>query len=105
MKLLIITAVSEFETDIKLLLKKAGVQVFSCQKVTGFKDVSNLDIEGNWFAGEMISTDSILCYAFATKENVDRILALVEAFNNAQDFLSKIHIAELAIERTNTNTL
>ncbi|GLB51529.1 hypothetical protein NBRC110019_05680 [Neptunitalea chrysea] len=102
MKLLIITAVSEFETDIKLLLKKSEVQVFSCQEVTGYKDVTDTDIEGNWFAGEMISTNSILCYAFVTAENVNDVIANIDEFNNKQDFLSKVHVAEVAIERTNT---
>lgn len=102
MKLLIITAVSEFETDIKLLLKKSGVQVFSCQTVTGYRDVTDIDIEGNWFGDEMISTESILCYAFVASTNVDQVISNIDDFNSKQDFISKIHVAEVAIERTNT---
>ncbi|GLB48634.1 hypothetical protein [Neptunitalea lumnitzerae] len=102
MKLLIITAIAEYETDIKLILKKSGVKVFSCQGVTGYKDVTNTDIEGNWFAGEMVATNSILCYAFVGADSVDEVITNIAAFNDEQDFLSKIHVAEVAIERTNT---
>lgn len=100
MKLVIITAVSAFENDMKLMLKEAGVSVFSCQKVTGYKDVSNSDIEGNWFAGEMIANDSIMCYAFASEAATENVLQLADAFNEAQTFLSKLHVAVVSIEKT-----
>ncbi len=100
MKLLIITAVSAFENDMKLMLKEAGVSVFSCQEVTGYKDVTDEDIEGNWFAGEMIANDSIMCYAFASATATDKVLQLADAFNAKQDFVSKLHVAILPIEKS-----
>ena len=66
MKLLIITAITEFEKDIKSMLKKANVKVFSYRKVTGYRDVSKEFIESNWFASEMNETESLLFYAFVS---------------------------------------
>ena len=56
MKLLLITAVREFEKDIKQILKKAQVKSFSYKDVKGFKDNSEDEIEGNWFATNMQET-------------------------------------------------
>jgi hypothetical protein len=101
MKLLLITAVKEFEKEIKQLLKKAAVQSFSHQNVKGFKNSSGEAMESNWFGSEMNETDSILFYAFTAKEKVDALFELVTYFNIEQDSLSYIHIAVLNIEKSN----
>jgi hypothetical protein len=100
MKLLLITAVKEFEKDIKLILKKSEVKSFSYRDVKGFKDNSEDAIEANWFANNRQETESILFYAFVKKEKVDALFELVEAFNKIQVSKSNIHIAVLNMERS-----
>ena len=99
MKLLLITAVREFEKDIKLILKKAQVKSFSYKDVKGFKDNSEDEIEGNWFATNMQETESVLFYAFVHEEKVDGLFEMVKHFNAEQVSKSNIHIAVLNIER------
>lgn len=101
MKLLLITAVKEFEKEIKQLLKKASVQSFSYQDAKGFKNNSEEAVESNWFGSEMNETDSILFYAFAEKEKVENLFELVVDFNKEQESFSHIHIAVLNIEKSN----
>jgi hypothetical protein len=101
MKLLLITAVKEFENEIKQLLKKAAVKSFSYQDVKGFKNNAGEAVEFNWFGSEMNETDSILFYAFAPKEKVDALFQLVEYFNIEQETVSHIHITVLNIEKSN----
>lgn len=101
MKLLIITAISAFEKDIKKMLKQAEVKTFSYKKVTGYKDIFEEAIESNWFASEINETESILFYAFVKKENVDLLFDLVSSFNENQETLSHIHLAVLNIEKSN----
>ncbi|PZX94744.1 hypothetical protein DOS84_04110 [Flavobacterium aquariorum] len=101
MKLLLITAVKEFEKEIKQLLKKAAVHSFSYQEVKGFKNNTVEAVESNWFGSEMNETDSILFYAFTAKEKVNALFELVEYFNMEQESVSHIHIAVLNIERSN----
>lgn len=101
MKLLIITAIKEFENNVKLLLKKAEVKNFSFRDVTGFRDSTEDAIESNWFSSEMNQTDSILFYAFVKKDHVDMLFDLTNDFNTKQKFLSHIHIAVLNIEKSN----
>ena len=99
MKLLLITAVKEFEKDIKKMLLKSDVKAFSYKDVKGFKDNSEDAMEGNWFASNMQETESILFYAFVQEEKVDFLFGLVEKFNSEQKTKSNIHIAVLNIER------
>lgn len=101
MKLLIITAITMFENDIKELLKKAGVKTFSYREVTGYSDISEQTMNDNWFASEINETESILFYAFVEQEKVKPVLSLVSAFNASQETASKVHVAVLNIEGSN----
>jgi len=101
MKLAIITAIREFEKDIKLQLKKADVKTYSMKEVTGYRDSTEDSIESNWFSSEMNQTQSILFYAFVKKENVDKLFDLVQEFNSKQKTMSKIHLAIINIEKSN----
>ena len=99
MKLLLITAVREFEKDIKQMLKNTQVKSFSYQDVKGFKDNSEDALEANWFATNIQETESILFYAFVKEEKIDELFDRVKEFNNQQVTESNIHLAVLNIER------
>jgi nitrogen regulatory protein PII len=101
MKLVIITAIKEFEKDVKLQLKQAKVISFSYRDVTGYRDSTEDALESNWFSSEMNQTRSMVFYAFVKKEHVDLLFDLINKFNKEQKTLSHIHVASLNIERTN----
>ena len=101
MKLVIITAIKEFEKDIKLQLKKADIKTFSFQDVTGYRDSTEDAVESNWFSSEMNQTESILFYAFVKNENIATLFELIDDFNKVQKTLSNIHLAVVNIERSN----
>jgi nitrogen regulatory protein PII len=100
MKLLIITAVQEFQKQIKEILKKSDVKVYSYKDVIGYRDASELSIQQNWFANDMNEGSAVFFYAFVKKENVDLVFDLVTAFNEKQLTKSTIHVAVVNIERT-----
>lgn len=101
MKLLIITAIKEFEKEIKQQLKTAKVSTFSYKNVIGYRDHSEDALESNWFSSEMNKSESILFYVFVKKENVDMLFNSINEFNGKQESLSHIHVAVLAIEKSN----
>jgi hypothetical protein len=101
MKLLIITAIKEFEKEIKQQLKNAKVSTFSYKNVIGYRDNTEDAIESNWFSSEMNKSESILFYAFVKKDNVDTLFASINEFNAKQETLSQIHVVVLAIEKSN----
>jgi nitrogen regulatory protein PII len=101
MKLLLITAVTEFENEVKQILKKAQVKTFSYREVTGYRNTTEDAIESNWFGTEINENESILFYAFVEKENVDLIYNLIKEFNSQLETLSHIHSAIINIEKSN----
>jgi len=78
MKLLVITAIQEFSKDIKLMLKKSDIHIYSYKDVHGFRDLSEESVESNWFAGEMDESQSIIFFAFVPNANVDIFFARVQ---------------------------
>jgi hypothetical protein len=101
MKLLIITAVTALDKDIKKMPKQVDVQTFTYKEVTGFKDISKEAIESNWFASDISLNESMLYYAFVKTENVDPFFALVNECNNVQNTASNIHRAVFNTEKYN----
>jgi nitrogen regulatory protein PII len=103
MKLVIITAIQEFEAAIKKQLKAAEVTTFSFKNVSGYRDSTEDALETNWFSSEMNITQSILFYAFVKKENVGKLFKSIAEFNAQQETLSKIHLAVVNVEQSNLN--
>ena len=62
MKLLLITAIEEFEKDVINILKNSGVKAFSYQSVKGFKNDKN-EMK-NWCGKDDIAVDSLLITVF-----------------------------------------
>ncbi len=101
MKLLLITSIAEYSSEVKQILKSANVKTYSYRNVIGYRNTADEALESNWFGGEMYENESILFYAFVPKENTDLICSAVAAFNVRQETLSHIHVAVLKIEKTN----
>ena len=102
MKLLIITAITAFEENIKQMLKEAEVTTFTYKHVTGYRDSTMDSIENNWFGSEMNENESVLFYAFLKKEKVDVFFDLVEQENAKKESKSSIHVASINIEKINS---
>ena len=101
MKLLLITAVTEFEKEIKHLLKKGNVKSYSYQNVKGVSSAANNEMTTNWFGAEHIENDSVVFYAFVDKDKVGTFFEEVDEFNSKLDSISKIHVASFHIEKNN----
>ncbi len=101
MKLVLITAIAEFEKEVKKMLKEAKVKSYSYRDVKGFRDASEESLESNWFGSEMNETDSVLFYAFILQQNLDALFEEVAAFNKKLESISKVHLAVLSVEKYN----
>ncbi|VAW25784.1 hypothetical protein MNBD_BACTEROID04-812 [hydrothermal vent metagenome] len=101
MKLILITAVKEFEKDIIRILKNSDITIFSYNEIIGYRNIpreANID---NWFPGERKENKSVMFYAFVKKEETDELFERIKVFNEKQESLSKIHISILNIEKSN----
>ena len=101
MKLVLITAIAEFEKDVKKMLKEAKVKSYSYRDVKGFRDASEESIESNWFGSEMNETDSVVFYAFILQQNLDILFDELTQFNKNQETISKVHLAVFSVEKYN----
>ncbi|MBP9848119.1 MAG: hypothetical protein KBC58_01645 [Flavobacterium sp.] len=101
MKLVLITAIAEFEKDVKKMLKEAKVKSYSYRDVKGFRDASEESIESNWFGSEMNETDSVVFYAFILQQNLDILFDEVTQFNKELETISKVHLAVFSVEKYN----
>jgi len=101
MKLVLITAIAEFEKDVKKMLKEAKVKSYSYRDVKGFRDASEESMESNWFGSEMNETDSVVFYAFILQQNLDILFDEVTKFNKNQETISKVHLAVFSVEKYN----
>ncbi len=98
MKLVLITAIEEYEIQVKLFLKNSGVKSYSVQTVMGFHNQDQENTQ-NWFASEDVPTNSVLFTILIQEHLVNEIHSLIEKFNQKQEVLSQIHFASLAIEQ------
>ena len=101
MKLVLITAIAEFEKDVKKMLKEAKVKSYSYRDVKGFRDASEESVEDNWFGSEMNETDSVVFYAFILQQNLETLFEEVNRFNKEKKIISKVHLAVLTVEQYN----
>jgi hypothetical protein len=101
MKLVIITAIADFEREIKKMLKESKVKSYSYKDVKGFRDASEEDVETNWFGSELKETESIVFYAFILQQHLDVLFDAINAFNKVQTSVSKVHIAVIPVEKYN----
>lgn len=98
MKLLLITAIHEFEKNIKDILTHSGVKAFSYSEVKGFKANGGGLSSEDWFSSGGTETESLMFTVFVEDTFVDLIQERIQKFNEKQEFQSRIHIATLALE-------
>ncbi len=64
MKLVIVTAVEEFQKEVLKLFKKANIQNFSSSDIDGYKNGAPILMASSWFAGEKTGNESHLFFSF-----------------------------------------
>jgi|TARA_Y100000766_G_C18313861_1_gene322303 hypothetical protein len=72
MKLVLVTAVEEFQKNVLNIFKKANIENFSSSDIDGYKNVPSLLMASSWFSGEKSGNESILFFSFTEKEKIDR---------------------------------
>jgi hypothetical protein len=101
MKLMVVTAIRVYESDIKKIMKEASISAYTYKHVVGFKDSSLDSISTNWFGTEMCENESVLFFAMVDSAVSENAMAFIERFNQSQESSSRVHVAILDIEKTN----
>lgn len=100
MKLLQIICIEEYAKEVREILRHSGVRAFSYFKVHGYKP-KEVGSSSSWFASDHPATDSVLFLVYILEDCLEEIFQRVEDFNQKVTALSKIHVACMAVEKSN----
>lgn len=99
MKLVIVTAVEEFQKDILKLFKKAHIENFSSSDIDGYKNGSSVLLASNWFSGEKSGNESSLFFSFTEEENINALFDLIKEFNYNLETNNPVKAVVVPIEK------
>ncbi len=102
MKLLIILSIEEYTNDVRKILSRQKVPIYSETKVHGFRiDEFQPDIS-NWFAGEDHGVYSTLFFSIQNEKCVKRVLEEVKAYNkeSGAEKQNPLHAYSLSVEES-----
>ncbi len=100
MKLLIVTAVEEFEVEILRLFRKAGIEQFSGSEIDGYKDQASLLRAASWFPGTGGAVESNLFFSFTEAEKIKRLFELISEFNAQLETKNPVRAVVIPIEKS-----
>jgi hypothetical protein len=100
MKLLIVTAVEEFEKEILRLFKKASIESFSGSDIDGYKNHTSLVRTASWFPIEKSGLESSMFFSFTEDKNIDTLFDLIKEFNQNLETNNPIKAVVVPIEKS-----
>ncbi|MEN8187439.1 MAG: hypothetical protein ABFR05_09945 [Bacteroidota bacterium] len=100
MKLLIITAVKDYEKETLKLFKKARINAWSNLDINGFKTADTENLIGNWFSSAAGNVNSVMFFTFTDAQKIDALLEEVKSFNDDGDGYNPIRAIVLDIEKS-----
>lgn len=83
MKLLMVTCLKEYLTDVTRIFKQANIDVFSTNEITGHRDSSPFNPLENWFASGGEEADHMIIFTFTPSANAEKGLELIKNYNEA----------------------
>lgn len=81
MKLVIVTAVEEFQNDVLKLFKKANIESFSSSGIDGYKNIPSVLRTSSWFPSKKGGNESRMFFSFTDDEHIDTLFDLLKVFN------------------------
>ncbi|SDQ19658.1 hypothetical protein [Flagellimonas zhangzhouensis] len=100
MKMIIVTTVEEYKSQVFKLFKQAGVDSFSESDIDGYKSAAPFMYTSSWFPSEKGGAASNMFFSFTEEEKVSELFKLIKQFNEKSETTNPIRAVELPIERT-----
>lgn len=97
MKLVLVTAVEEFQKDVLKIFKKAAIENLSITEINGFKNIPS-EISSNWFSAGKNGNESTLFFSFTDDEHIDALFNLIIDFNKNMETNNPIKVVVVPIE-------
>ena len=100
MKLVIVTAVEEFQKDVLKLFKKSNIKNFSSSDIDGYKNGSSVLMTSSWFSGQKSENESSLFFSFTEDEHISALFSLIKEFNTNLETNNPIRAVVVPIEKS-----
>lgn len=81
MKLLIVTCLKEYLIDVARIFKRANIEVFSTNEITGHRDSVSSNLLEDWFASGGEVVDSMMIFTFTQSANAESGIELIKHYN------------------------
>ncbi|AVR46004.1 hypothetical protein C7S20_12480 [Christiangramia fulva] len=82
MKLIIVTALHEFQKQVLKIFREANIEAFSSSEIDGYKTTNSLVTTQSWFPGEQGGNESSMFFSFTEEEKVKKLFELLRKFNS-----------------------
>ncbi|MEO8934212.1 MAG: hypothetical protein ABI295_07875 [Xanthomarina sp.] len=99
MKLVIVTAVEEFQKDILKLFKSAGIESFSSSDIDGYKNGASVLMATSWSPSVKGGNESSLFFSFTEDEKIDKLFFLIQEYNKTLETNNSIKAVVVPIEK------
>ncbi|SRR5680860_23184 len=99
MKLLIITALAEFQKDVLRILKDAEIEAFSSSEIDGYKNAGSFIAAQSWFPGERRGNESMLFFSFTKEDLIAPVFELIKEYNKNLPTNNPVRVAVVGIEQ------
>jgi len=99
MKLVIVTAVEEFQKDVLKLFKKANIENFSSSDIDGYKNGASVLMASSWFSGQKTGNESSLFFSFTEEENINALFNVIKEFNENLETNNPLKAVVVPIEK------
>jgi len=99
MKLVIVTAVEQYQKEVLKLFKKADIENFSSSEIDGHKNGSSLLMASNWFPAEKGGNESSMFFSFTDEERIDTLFEAIIEFNENLETNNPIKAIVVPIEK------
>jgi len=99
MKLLIITAIAEFQKDVLKILKAAEIEAFSSSEIEGHKNANSFIAAQSWFPGEKTGNESILYFSITKEKLIAPFFELIKEYNKNLPTNNPVRAAVVGIEK------
>lgn len=99
MKLIIVTVVDQFTSDVLRLFKQAGIESFSGSEIDGYKNLSPVLMTQSWFPSEKGGNESRLFFSFTDNAHIDVLFRLIREYNATLETNNPVKAIVVPIER------
>jgi len=98
MKLVIITAVEEYERDILKMFRQANIENFSSSDIDGHKNSAVLTTS-SWFPSVKGGNKSQMFFSFTEETHIDKLFELILEYNKRSETSNPVRGIVLPIEK------